>query len=361
VPTGALIRDFHKEYRELRFTTSGSFELSEIEHNAYLQRLTVQIDEIDSQRYLNKKTLPDHSHYGYLTMFKGTSVIERLPIEFPKQRVFERINQGLWNYHQQTESLVMTITALSKTMQSVANAIIERADEGWGTADICKLNRFLDTFEDPLDPLAYFIIGCSDDLPSVQTRDVSEYRGFPVASPFPDIFKFKGDIPLSFRFRLESWYLVNPVIYIVDNPTDTDDETEGEDEYPEPEVGDGDGAGDEFPEPDPIPSGRDSRDFPDGAGSSDWFPGARVRIRYTRLTYTAGCVPLDAPDEIELGSTGPGEYSFEFIGSVSGCGGPSTPGGLRLVTPSGARVDIAVLEEQQRSLATVDSVVYFTP
>jgi len=361
VPTGALIRDFYKEYRELRFTTSGSFELSEIEHNAYLQRLTVQIDEIDSQRYLNRKTLPDHSHYGYLTMFKGTSVIERLPVEFPKQRVFEQVNQGLWNYHQSNEVLSLPMIGLGNQVARYVNRLGEILADPWPTP-IWEIPDYtvVDSISDL--PVLELIFPDYEGIEETEgDQPPANYRAFPVASPFPDIFKFKGDIPLSFRFRLESWYLVNPVIYIVDNPTDTSDETEGEDEYPEPDIGDGDGDGDEFPEPDPIPNGRDPRDFPDGAGSSDWFPGARVRIRYTRLTYTAGCVPLDAPDEIELGSTGPGEYSFEFIGSVSGCGGPSTPGGLRLVTPSGARVDIAVLEEQQRSLATVDSVVYFTP
>jgi hypothetical protein len=352
MPTGALIRDFHKEYRELRFTTSGSFELSEIEHNAYLQRLTVQIDEIDSQRYLNRKTLPDHSHYGYLTMFKGTSVIERLPVEFPKQRVFERINQGLWDYHQQTESLVMTITALSKTMQSVANAIIERADEGWGTADICKLNRFLDTFEDPLDPLAFFIIGCSDDLPSVQTRDVSEYRGFPVASPFPDIFKFKGDIPLSFRFRLESWYLVNPVIYIVDNPTDTSDETEGENEYPEPEIGDGDGEGNEFPDPDPRQSGRDPRDY----GETGVDPTIQVQIRYLVRAYQAGCVEFEGEGQVILPYEGSLAYSLSEelpFPPGSNCPNDIGKGSLKLVRPTGEKLTIvdAVLREGSRIIS----------
>lgn len=361
MPTGALIRDFFKEYRELRFTTSGSFELSEIEHNAYLQRLTVQIDEIDSQRYLNRKTLPDHSHYGYLTMFKGTAVIERVPVEFPKQRVFERINQGVWNYHQSTEDRLIEGAEKTSLIRKIfpAGFAEDVLDPAFDWLD----NQFIWTID--LTLARWFVDFGSGDFDGIGAGDGGEsanlYRAYPVASPFPDIFKFKGDIPLSFRFRLESWYLVNPAVYIVDNPTDTDDETEGEDEYPEPEIGDGDGDGDEFPDPDPIPSGRDPRDFPDGAGSSDWFPGARVRIRYTRLTYSAGCVPLDAPDEIELGATGPGDYSFEFIGSVNGCDGPSTPGGLRLVTPSGARVEIAVLEEQQRALATVDSVVYFSP
>jgi hypothetical protein len=359
MPTGLLIRDFVKEYRELRFTNSGSFELSEIEHNAYLSRLTVEVDAIDAPRYGNFKTLPMNTHYGYLTTFKGTSVLENIPVKFPRQRVVEIINQGIWEYHQATESLQVLAASLQGISEASGNAILD-AILGEDGARLCLLIRLLALVpgEQPSTFLLR-VLGCDEPQGDAGGVVAEEYRAFPVVSPFPDIFKFKGDVPMSFRFRLESWYLVNPAVYIADNPTDTGDETEDEDEYPEPDQGDGDGDGDEFPEPDPIPSGRDPRDFPGGTGSSDWFPGARVRIRYTRNAYSAGCQPSTFPDEIELGTTQAGEYSFEYIGAVDGCGGPATPGGLRLVTPNGARVDIAVLEEQQWKLATVDSVVYF--
>lgn len=331
---GLLIRDFFKEYRELRFTTSGSFELSEIEHNAYLNRLTVQIDEIDSQRYLNRKTLPDHSHYGYLTMFKGTSVIERVPVEFPKQRVFEKINQGVWNYHHANEGLSLPMIGLGNQVARYAK-------------------RVADFLEDP-DPVwiwevpDYTIIDSISDLPVLELifpdyegiegtegdQPPANYRAFPIASPFPDIFKFKGDIPLSFRFRLESWYLVNPSVYIVDNPTDTGDETEGEDEYHEPEIGDGDGDGSEFPDPDPRPSGRDPRDF--GNDGSD--PMIQVLVKVFVSAYQEGCVEYGETEQRVFPFEGSLNYSLreelDFpVGSA--CPNDIGKGRLVLVSPNG--------------------------
>jgi hypothetical protein len=320
----------------------------------------LEIDSIDAPRYVNKKTLPDYSHYGYLTTFKGSSVVDKKPVEFPRQRVYENINENIWHYHQQTESLRFGVGATNLLINEQNKFFV--LAPGLVIADTCTTLRFLFPTDNPVDSFIISASRCDASVGIDGAQPISEnYRAFPVASPFPDIFKFKSDVPVSFRFRLETWYLVNPLVYITDSPTDTSDETEEEDEYPVPEPGDGDGDGDEFPEADPIPSGRDPRDFPEGSGSSDYFPGAMVRISYTRYPYQANCQPLNAPGTIELGATGPGSYSFEYIGSVNGCDGPSTPGGLNLVTPSGARVAIAVLEEQQSQLATVDSVVYYQP
>lgn len=361
MPTGLLIRDFFKQYRELRFTNSGSFELSEIEHNAYLNRLTIEIDSIDAPRYANNKTNPRHTHFGYLTTFKGSSVLAKVPIEFVRQRVLETINQGVWDYHQATESVGLAdsglAVALDYYLESVLPDVAADYEPGWvirELVDSSAVGEFgLEWYARILEAAG----GLGDAIPN----ENQEYRAYPIASPYPDIFKFKADVPVSFRFRLESWFLVSPAIYIADNPTDTDDETEGEDEYPEPELGDGDGDGSEFPEPDPIPSGRDPRDFPSGSGSTDWFEGAQARVRYTRYPYAESCTPLTASDEIVVGAPAAGTFSFEYIGSVNGCDGPQTAGGLRLLVPGGAPVQIAVLEEQQWQLATVDSVVYFTP
>lgn len=259
--TGALIRDFEKDYRELRYSNSGSITLSEIEHNAYRAALTLEITHVDAPRYGSRKTLPDNTHYGYVTLFRGSAVTDTIAIKYPKFRVFDIRNQGIWNYHQSIESLVSGVGLVSENTVQVGNAIIERADDGWGPSDICKVIRFLDVVPDPLDPFVYFISDCGASLPDPQAKELAQYRAFPIATPFPDIAKFKADIPCSFLWRLELWYLVNPAAYTVDNPTDTGDETEGEDEYPEPDQGDGDGDGDEFPEPDPAPPDSDPRDF----------------------------------------------------------------------------------------------------
>lgn len=359
MPTGLLIRDFFKDYRELRVTNSGSIAPSEIEKNAYRLSLTLEITHLDAPRYSNLKTLPENTHFGYCTLFRGSSVIETIPIKYPKFRVFDIINQGIWNYHQNTENVGLSdaglAIALKYYLSETLPALNEEFSPGWLTRELVDDSAVGDF------GLSWYtkILAVATDLGEAIPADDSLYRAYPVASPFPDIAKFKADVPCSFLWRLEAWYLVNPAIYIVDNPTDSGDATEGEDEYPIPDQGDGDGDGNEFPSPDPIPSGRDPRDFPSGATSSDWFPGAMARISYTRKAYEASCFPNTFPGEVEVAAPIAGNYSFEFIGAVNGCDGLATPGGLRLVTPNGARVDIAVLEEQQWGMATVDSVVYF--
>lgn len=266
--TGLLVRDFHKDEREVRYSNSGSIRFTGIEHNAYRLSLTLEITHIDAPRYGNKKTLPDNTHYGYASFFKGSTVIESVAVKFPKFRLFDILNQGIWNYHQATET-VQIVDALSEALFSEqSNFILEVLESATGV-DFCSVVNFaLPGGEGSIDELFRVLVGC-DDFNEPGFRPLSsQYRGFPVGSPFPDVVKFKGDVPLSFLFRLESWYLVNPSVYIVDNPTDTGDQTDGEDEYPEPDSGDGDGDGSEFPAPNSPDSSSDPRDYsypPDAA------------------------------------------------------------------------------------------------
>lgn len=265
---GSLIRDFFKEYRELRYRNSGSISLSEIEHNAYRASLTLEITHIDAPRYGSLKTLPENTHYGYVTLFRGSTVTETIPIKYPKFRVFDIRNQGIWNYHQSTESLQLLAGGFQALINEQSSYFV--ATPGFVSFDTCRTLRFL--FPPGADPVADLVLrltGCDDPFSGDGERDLSAgYRGYPVATPFPDIIKFKADVPISFLWRLETWYLVNPAVYIVDNPTDTGDETEGEDEYPTPEQGDGDGDGDEFPPSDAANPDSDPRDFGGGSGAN---------------------------------------------------------------------------------------------
>lgn len=238
--------------------------MSSIEHNAYRLSLTLEITHIDAPRYGSKKTLPDNTHYGYVTLFRGSTVTDTVAIKYPKFRVFDIINHGMWNYHQHTESLQLLAGGFQSLINEQSSYFV--AVPGFVTFDTCRTLRFL--FPPGADPVADLILrltGCDDPLAGDGERDLSEgYRGFPVATPFPDIAKFKADAPVSFLWRLESWYLVNPAVYIADNPTDTGDETEGEDEYPDPEQGDGNGDGDEFPTPSPPDPNRPIEDYTGG-------------------------------------------------------------------------------------------------
>lgn len=261
MPTGLNIRDFTKVYRELRYENSGSIRLSEIEHNAYLQRLTIEITHFDAYRSINYKTLPENTHWGYCTLFKGSSVSDNVPIKFAKQRVFERINEGIWNYHEACETVELTRSLTESTGNSILQSeLLENAQQKTVDFYLDLIGNLPGQIEEDLKWILSFTYRPGDD-PEMSKK---AYTAFPIASPFPDVFKFQTDIPASFLFRLESWYLVNPTVYIVSNPTDTSDETEDEGEYPTPQAGDGDGAGQEFPEPSERDPDSDPRDYTNG-------------------------------------------------------------------------------------------------
>lgn len=269
MPTGLQIRDFFKQTRAVQYTDQGSFRLSEVEHNAYLNRLTVEITHYDANRSINFKSLPESTHWGYLTSFKGSSVIDNMAVKFVRQRVYEHINTGLWNYHTAEENVRLT-KAFS---ESAANSILQsELLEGAQTKIVDFYLSLIGNLPEQIESDLQWILSFTYRPDEPQGETNQDYTAFPIASPFPDVWKFKGDIPCSFKFLLESWYLVNPAVYIVSNPTDTSDETENEDEYPTPEAGDGDGQGEEFPPSSSPPSGSDPRDFEEGLeeGTGTW-------------------------------------------------------------------------------------------
>jgi hypothetical protein len=268
--TGLGIRNFTKVYRESQYTNQGSLILSGTEHNAYLNRLTVEVTHFDAYRSENFKTLPENTHWGYLTQFKGSSVLSSTPVKFVKQRVFEHINQGIWAYHQTTEN----VRLLNASTESGVNSLIAGGVLGDATGALIRI--FIKAKEglgDTFDNAAAWLLGYEQAGDGGVGEAGNSYTGFPIASPFPDAFKFKADIPVSFKFRLESWYLVNPIIYITSNPSDASDETNGEDEYPSPEPGNSDGKGQEFPPASAPASGSDPRDYatkPGQPGTGVW-------------------------------------------------------------------------------------------
>lgn len=259
--TGALIRDFFKQYRELRYTNQGSIGLSEIEKNAYRLALTLEITHLDAPRYSNLKTLPENTHFGYATLFRGSTVTDTVAIKYPKFRVFDIINQGIWEYHQATESQQLGASVVQLSVEENGRNIWDLLGEG--AYSVVRIFALLVAGGDGLDPSEQWVLDAFP--PGNQPEEYQEfdkfYRGFPVASPFPDTVKFKSDVPCSFLWRLEAWFLVNPVVYIADSPTDSGDETEGEDEYPQPNQGDGDGDGSEFPRPSAKDVENDPRDY----------------------------------------------------------------------------------------------------
>lgn len=333
--TGLLIRDFTKQYRELRYANSGSIRFSEIEHNAYRLALTLEVTHVDASRYGNKKTLPDNTHYGYCTLFKGSTVADSISIKYPKFRVFDIINPHIWQYHQNTESKVLQTREIAATVEEgislgfvsdvlsgeFAVGVLSDA-AGWFYAQLTGVWEFW----------AARLPGGGESEP---LGEGDGYRAFPVASPFPSVIKFKGDIPLSFLWRLEAWYLVNPAVYIVDNPTDTGDGTDGEDEYPEPDQGDGDGDGDEFPDSaDPDPDS-DPRDFNGGdlpaGGTGTWLTYEFINYLGKWDTTIQGNAVFGYPGGLECRPGQPEAYSIWYVwdGGERLCAAIGSPTAIR--------------------------------
>lgn len=254
---GLNVRDFFKQYREVRYANEGSIRLGEIEHNAYLNRLTLEVTHYDAYRSISYKTNPENTHWGYLTAFKGTAVVQNQPVKFVKQRVYEHINQGMWNFHQSSELMELLS---SFTVRAASGVVNELLDQGGPFPGFEKVLDLVETIEDAETPFLKHVVNMAVADPEGIPSLTEGYTAYPIASPFPDVWKFKGDIPCSFLFRLESWFLVNPLVYIVNSPTDTTDETDGEDEYPQPEQGDGDGDSQEFPDSSPADPNSDPRD-----------------------------------------------------------------------------------------------------
>lgn len=307
--TGLNIRDFVKREREATYSLQGSFSLSEIEKNAYRNALTIEVLVVDGQRYFNLSTLPENTHWGQITQFRGSTVISNQAQKFVKYRVFDIINNGIWNYHQAQENVEVLVAVMQEIGNQVADEVgSEGGDGGILGIVIAAISGVGNLVEPALNWLVRTFVGGSDP----EGSPAQDYTAFPVASPFPDIVKFKADLPLAFVFRLESWYLVNPAIYITSNPTDTSDSTDGEDEYPDPDAGDGDGDGTEFPPSSAPPSGSDPRDFNGGvsSGSGRW----NVALRFNNGGNNPACsaVPVTTvtlrgfPDESpQLVYTGP--------------------------------------------------------
>lgn len=270
MPTGLNIRDFEKRYREVQYSEQGSIRLTEVEHNAYLNRLTIEITHYDAYRSVNYKTLPENTHWGYLTSFKGSSVVTNLGVKFVKQRVFECINHSIWDYHQSTE----TVSLLAAATESGVNSLISGGVLGDAVGALVRIFvKAKEGLGEAFENAKGWLVGYEELGESDPNEPTYTYTAFPVASPFPDVWKFKADIPCSFKLRLESWYLVNPLVYTVANPTDTSDETEDESEYPTPAAGNGDGGGQEFPAssaPDPNSDARDFAEDVDLPGTGTW-------------------------------------------------------------------------------------------
>lgn len=177
------------QFLEQKFTyrEQGSVRFTAAQRKAYRLTVDVEIFSEAGQSYLNYKTLPPHGFYGYATRFYGSSVVEKIQLEFPRQRILDVINTEVFLYQQ-----------IHTYYQDVVNrlGILEGGSSGGG--------------EIPL-------------LTPVEAFDIRD-----------TVIKFL--MPRSIQFDVIINWVPMPDMDedYADVPTDDSDPSDGKDEYPEP-------------------------------------------------------------------------------------------------------------------------------
>lgn len=265
-------REFFKQSRRENFDDSGSIRLTEVEQNAYRNVITFEAVDLAAPRYFNFKTLPENTHYGYATYFEGDSVTKVEPIKFPLYRLSDSRNEMLWHFYQ-TQEVVNLIQGFN---EAIANAVVEQLKD---TAP--NLIRFLIELTEPTtgpaDRIWEWVISLVSD--DTQPPPAEPFIPLPIDTPHPTVIKFKADVPMRFSLRLDSWFLANPVVYIVGSVVDTDEPTEDEGEYPDRDgTGNPDGGTYGDGSESPLPLDSDPRDTPEG--SFEFEPGVAYSTEY---------------------------------------------------------------------------------
>jgi len=266
-------REFFKESRLLRFDDSGSIRLSEIEQNAYRNVITFEAVDVVGFRYYNYKFNPAQSFYGNCTVFEGATASRTIPLHFIRQRLTDTRNEMLWHRY--------TTTEVVQFLESYSELTASESSSG-GAVEYLK--EYVETLSDPIASAWEWVISKVIGDGSGQTDD--EYIPLPVDTPHPTVVKIKCDVPCRFLLHLDSWYLVNPVVYIVGSAVDSDEPQDDGSEFP-------DGGGTDNPDggafgdgnESPLDPGSDARDKGEDAG---WASGATVNFQVTTSVHLGG-------------------------------------------------------------------------
>jgi hypothetical protein len=219
-------REFFKQSRRENFDDQGSLRLTEIEQNAYRNIVTFEAVELMAPRYANFKTLPENTHYGYVTHFEGDSVTKVEGVKFPLYRLSDTRNEMLWHFYQLQEMLNL----IQGFNESIANAVVEELKDSAPNL-IQFVLELTEPGSGPADRVWEWLISLVDDPSNPPPSE--PFIPLPIDSPHPTVIKFSSDVPMRFSLRLDSWFLANPVVYVVGSVVDSEEPTEGEGEYPD--------------------------------------------------------------------------------------------------------------------------------
>jgi len=230
----------------------GSYRFTAEQRASEILLLTVEIDSRSHEVYLNKKSNPDYSFWGYATVFHGSTVREKIGLEFVNQRVVSAINQQTTLVSFVLSSHYSTLTSLL----TLGNLGMDIPQPLQSFADLFNV-PYPGMFDVNCDPKPFDLLGHRETIVKVETYGESQFT-FRCNWIHPIIF---GDVPLAVL---------------------SDDPTDGGDEYDEP---DGKDPNDPYQgnEPESPPGdGNDPRDYGDGSGggSEPPFEGGQCEFSY---------------------------------------------------------------------------------
>jgi hypothetical protein len=227
------------QFTEASYRKRGSYRLTDEQRASHKVAVDVEVVSYSHERYENRKSNPDYTFYGYVTVFHGTSISKKIALEFTRQRIFWGDNLDFWLF-QLLENQTKTINL---SLRAIAG----------------KMNLTL-TDVDPPEPTLH---------------------------PFPET-TFKVETYGESQFKFSVYWLPFPAPFDVPIPIWDDDPSGGQDEYPEPLKRPKDdpysGNPDESPEqPDNDPRDYDEANDPQAGGNGSGSCG-QVFYEYRNAT-----------------------------------------------------------------------------
>jgi hypothetical protein len=243
---------------ESSYRKIGSYRFSSEQRASEILCLDVEIDSYSHEKYENKKSNPDYSFYGYATIFHGSTVYKKIPLEFAKQRVVFANNQHITLTSFILSSHYSTLTSLL----TISNLGFDLPQALQSFADLFNV-PYPGMFDENCSPKPFDLLGHRETVVKVETYGQSQFS-FKCSWMMPIIF---GDVPLA-------------VI--------SDDATDGEEEYPDPPKNPSDSPyeGNDLPSPQDPDS--DPRDFDDPTDPSSSFPpdsGGTLAYEYNTIGF----------------------------------------------------------------------------
>lgn len=88
---GKLLFNWQRE--SLVFREQGSFRFAPVQRESYALFLDIEILSYVGERYVNLKSNPPYSFYGYATIFEGAVATRKIPLDYARQRIISVVNR----------------------------------------------------------------------------------------------------------------------------------------------------------------------------------------------------------------------------------------------------------------------------